>query len=884
MATETKIARVAFMDRGVYSAETEYSKWDFVTTEDSTYLYIGETSATGKPVTDTAYWKCIADGKQATAAAVQADTARTELTTAVNTKMGEADDKIEEMDTTISTYDGRVSQVESDIDQLADELDAKANHGYDSSPKTLKEVDEAKVDKSSIVGETGQGETSVMHQKAVTDELGTKASHGYESNPKTLKEVDDDLVQLESEVSLFKKESNLKDAIQDSKIKDIESIISTMNPNQSAQLSVSGRKVVSLPKNASSGGMQVKMEGLTAENLVMNGDFANGETGWTRYAAMSIPTFTQYADYINIEFSSKTTRSGLYRNVDTVIGNKYYCRFVFRGISNEALWTYNPNSTSTATGSWQTVSRLVTADAETLEIGFRFIDQTGLSSQSIDVRGFTTINLTETFGSGNEPTKEQCDLIFSDYFEGVKSFEPTGRVRSVGKNLFDSGYWKNISNYPTPFGGGYRNGSLRLKPNTTYTFRVTLKGSEKPINYFQVSGGDGTRWSISSPATTYPSVRSFTTGSDGILTLSTSHSQSGLTSQLETTNFMLVEGEIAAPYEPYKETNLYLTAPELRSNGTVKDEIRKGANGYELVKRVGVGTLGDEMILNGGFDTDTGWSNPTGGFTIEGGVATYDGSVTGAARLNTTTSTSIVANKWYRISFDIIGGAMDCGLLTTGGGLLFGNSEARAVRNPGRYILYLKASTTHKGIQFYALNTSITNSSLDNFSVKEITGAEPIASTVTELSDGTIIYTLATPEIIPISYGGVLNSAENGTVYHEPVVADAGVYDTKMDILLTDYPIATIVEIIKHENGIDTYLNVASAVIASDGLSFTHPDLADGDLVLFTYAFDKESTNGNITATFYDSNVVKIDTVTGKAYKIEDVVTDGVLTRILTEV
>ena len=32
--------------------------------------------------------------------------------------------------------------------------------------------------------------------------------------------------------------------------------------------------------------------------------------------------------------------------------------------------------------------------------------------------------------------------------------------------------------------------------------------------------------------------------------------------------------------------HLYLTAPELRSNGTVKDEIRKGANGYELVKRI----------------------------------------------------------------------------------------------------------------------------------------------------------------------------------------------------------------------------------------------------------------------------------------------------------
>lgn len=80
--------------------------------------------------------------------------------------------------------------------------DEKADHGYDSAPKTLKAVDEAKVDKSSIVGETGQGETSVMSQKAVTDELSTKASHGYESNPKTLKQVDDEIADVESDVKV----------------------------------------------------------------------------------------------------------------------------------------------------------------------------------------------------------------------------------------------------------------------------------------------------------------------------------------------------------------------------------------------------------------------------------------------------------------------------------------------------------------------------------------------------------------------------------------------------------------------------------------------------------------------------------------------------------
>jgi hypothetical protein len=67
------LGRVAFVDKGVYSSSTTYSKWDFVTTADSTYLYINDTPTAGKSVTDTSYWKCLADGKPATTAASNAN-------------------------------------------------------------------------------------------------------------------------------------------------------------------------------------------------------------------------------------------------------------------------------------------------------------------------------------------------------------------------------------------------------------------------------------------------------------------------------------------------------------------------------------------------------------------------------------------------------------------------------------------------------------------------------------------------------------------------------------------------------------------------------------------------------------------------------------------
>lgn len=72
---EFNLGRVAFFDKGLFSLSETYTKWDFVTTADSTYLCVSDTPIIGKEVTNTTYWKCIADGKQATEAADLANAA-----------------------------------------------------------------------------------------------------------------------------------------------------------------------------------------------------------------------------------------------------------------------------------------------------------------------------------------------------------------------------------------------------------------------------------------------------------------------------------------------------------------------------------------------------------------------------------------------------------------------------------------------------------------------------------------------------------------------------------------------------------------------------------------------------------------------------------------
>jgi hypothetical protein len=455
----------------------------------------------------------------------------------------------------------------------------------------------AKIDKSSITSELGDSEELVMSQKGVKDEV---------------------------------QKLQLADTEQSHSIKLIEDTLNSININQEATAEVEGYQTVSLPKTAANAGMAVKLEGQSALNLFANGDFRNGLTGWdtslseyTYAVASGILTATRVTDgdyvvILRVKGGETPPNSVMYTRyrVRVLQAGATFISVIYAGVVNNIISSPNANQW------YDVIDRYATGSSTGIRSGIRVMypASQALTGYAVEVEYGMQLNLTAAFGAGNEPTVEECDAMFADYFEGVKSFEPTGRVRSVD--------------------------ALGLNP-----------------------------------------------------------------------------------------TNLYLQSPILRSNGLVKDEIRKGSNGYELVKRVG--DLGE---------------------------------------------------------------------------------------------------------------------------------------------------VLAEPVITPIPYAGLLNSNSNGTVYHEPYIADAGVYDNGITIQSTDYPISEIEKIIKWENGVEYLLDVADAVIAIDGLSFTHPDLADGDLVMFTYAYDLESTVGKMTLTHYDSRYVIADTANGKFYKHKIVSTNGVPTIELEEV
>lgn len=127
-----RLGKVAFVDKGTYSSATTYNTFDFITTDDSCYLCIKDGNK-GHALTETTWWKCIARGTTATAAAKKAEDAAK----LANEKANEAHEKAEEANTAKdnaneATGDARV--VIARLEELEESLISK----YKLIPTSMK--------------------------------------------------------------------------------------------------------------------------------------------------------------------------------------------------------------------------------------------------------------------------------------------------------------------------------------------------------------------------------------------------------------------------------------------------------------------------------------------------------------------------------------------------------------------------------------------------------------------------------------------------------------------------------------------------------------------------------------------------------------------------
>ena len=163
------------------------------------------------------------------------------------------------------------------------------------------------------------------------------------------------------------------------------------------------------------------LELVPVTNMIKNGDFSNGQTNWVVNAGNPI------VDGNKVVVDSTEVSSQLVQNdLPLTVGHKYYaavkvnCTRYNAGYIGYHLtgWHNSLNGKQEVTDGLELVSGIHTATEST---GRMFVG--GQSSADLDgtVEDVILVDLTEAFGEGNEPTKDEFDSIiskFNHWFDG----------------------------------------------------------------------------------------------------------------------------------------------------------------------------------------------------------------------------------------------------------------------------------------------------------------------------------------------------------------------------------------------------------------------------------------------------------------------------------
>ena len=151
-------------------------------------------------------------------------------------------------------------------------------------------------------------------------------------------------------------------------------------------------------------------------NIITNPDFSNGTTGYT----LSSSTTVISDDGVEV---TPTAQNGGISKRDILFTNEhkiYISTLVKTNSSNVELQVYNPRFSRdiyySNSGEFERLSDIFTSNSYKCNIN---VKNTSDDSLPYIVKSFTCIDLTEAFGSGNEPDKEYMDEFLNGFNNGV---------------------------------------------------------------------------------------------------------------------------------------------------------------------------------------------------------------------------------------------------------------------------------------------------------------------------------------------------------------------------------------------------------------------------------------------------------------------------------
>lgn len=186
--------------------------------------------------------------------------------------------------------------------------------------------------------------------------------------------------------------------------------------------------------------VKVTYNAYTATNLITNGSFENGLTNW-EYDKVEVVTDGYHGtnslrfNYNNneLDYTAMTTQTLSVSSPS--LNHKYYASVMFKSSNSFSStderyeWYYNDTNQALLifarknikTSGWTKMSSITEITADTYLSNNWYIRnfEKGANDYSYS-DALILIDLTETFGSGNEPDKEWCDRHIS-YFDGTKT-------------------------------------------------------------------------------------------------------------------------------------------------------------------------------------------------------------------------------------------------------------------------------------------------------------------------------------------------------------------------------------------------------------------------------------------------------------------------------
>lgn len=343
------------------------------------------------------------------------------------------------------------------------------------------------------------------------------------------------------------------------------------------------------------GQSNVKLEGMTAQNLVTNGDFSNGVAGWTSYrgtAVASAGTYTHTGDGSNaIPYNEQ--------NLPLSGAKKIYVRSMLRATSasclNLAVQIWNGSTISDFKQSnptqnkWYKLSGIVSTTFSGLNtpIGCRheYTDASTANGKSIEIRYIMAIDLTAL--GLDTLTIDQCDAIFDHYIDGLTGVASV-KLTSLGANLFNIADFssKLLSTNPVNNGelGDITTNSITFSSiaddcfTSSYNHLGCYKIKVKPLASYNLSfnklkNTNGTSYVffysqvgsfLIDQTTTTTTFVAFTTPSNcDYITIRFGIANAGHTETFS--NIQLAEGTTATTYEPYKSSTLTTILPQSMS-------------------------------------------------------------------------------------------------------------------------------------------------------------------------------------------------------------------------------------------------------------------------------------------------------------------------------